>query len=727
MQYDMRNIFYILRRDIKRILANWVAILVVLGICLLPSLYAWFNVAANMDPYQNTSGMRVAVAIEDTGVNDKLIGEINAGDKIQDALKKKSLLGWVFTDKEDAIDRVESGDCYAAYVIPENFTRDLLSFTNGETITPEIQYYVNEKLNPVAPKVTDTAASVMKTAINDIFKDVVAGKILGTVNDATKTIHSDVNTGKTNLMVDIEKSRQLLKEYQQTLDRFSSVYTTSTRTIKSTKKLTRSIDSNLAAIEKTLDANDQLLNHSETDVIDAEEFVNEHKAEIGDTLSQAILTKLSAMDTKIHAAQGVNSKGHALVYLLQPQTGIMRDMLTDMQQGLDATKHSLNNAKAATQATDNLLLDAERSLASLESAGVFEQIESLSGKNSKAFSEYLVTPVTIKTQKEFPVKNYGSGLAPFYTMLAVWVSGLILIALFNLEVDPETEDGRTLSMKQKYFGRALLLTILGLIQAMVICAGNLWLLGIQCVHPAAYFGATLLASVVFVNLIYALAVTFRHVGKALAVIIIILQIPGSSGTYPIETTGEFFQAIKPFLPFTYGIRALRESVAGFYGSIYWFSLLKLLLFLGVALVIGIGLRSLLSNLNNTFDRRLAATGFLAADTGASIGEITTLKKAVKLLYSNRESRYKFEEVTDKFEQKHSWLEEKGLYFVFLPSIVLFILICILPWKLVMLCLWILAIIATVVYLVIMEHTHTIIQDRKYLKEVNANAKHSGNI
>ncbi|MCQ2546803.1 MAG: YhgE/Pip domain-containing protein [Clostridia bacterium] len=723
----MNNIFYILERDIKRILKNWVAILVVLGICLLPSLYAWFNVAANMDPYEHTSDMRVAVASEDKGVSDKIAGDVNAGDKIEDALRDQSLLGWVFTDREDAIKRVRSGDCYAAYIIPEDFSENLLSFTHGRTVTPEIEYYVNEKLNPIAPKVTDTAASVFRITINDMFKEIVAGKILGTVNDTTKEIHKDVTIGQTNLTSDIEASRQLLREYRQTINGFSSVYATSTKTINSTRKLAGSIDSNLRAINKSLNSNDALLDDLETDINDTEALVNEHRAELGEILSAKIIKKLDAMNAGIHSAQGLSAKGHGLVYMLQPETALMRDMLTDMQSGLDATKRSLNNAKASIDATDSLLLDAERSLGSLESIGAFEQIESLSGKNSKAFSQYLVSPVTIKTEKQFPVENYGSGLAPFYTMLAIWVSGLILIAIFRLEVDPESDDGRKFTMKQKYFGRSLLLTILGLIQTTVICGGNIWLLGIQCLHPVAFFGAALLASVVFVNLIYALAVTFRHVGKALAVIIIILQIPGSSGTYPIETTGAFFQTLKPFLPFTYGISALREAIAGFYGAAFWISLARLLLFLGVALFIGLGLRALLSNLNSTFDRRLQATGFLAADTGASTGEITTLKKAVKLLYSNRESRYMLEEYTERFEQKHAWLEEKGLYFVFLPTAVLFILICILPWKLLMLCLWILTIIATVVFLVIMEHTHMIIQDRKYLKEVSANEKHTGNI
>lgn len=745
----MKNIFYILKRDIKRLLSSWAAVVVVIGICLLPSLYAWFNVAANMTPYANTSGIRVAVAIADKGASpDPDIGvedrnsagndaeafgssgkteTINAGDKIKENLKKNNMLKWVFTDEDDALERVKSGDCYAAYIIPEDFTEDLLSFTKGKTVTPEIRYYINEKLNPIAPKVTDTAASVMRTSINGMFREIVFGKMLEAASDTAKTIHNDITEGKTNLISDIESTRQLLKEYRRTMSKYDSLHNSGSTAIRNSRKLTNSIDTNLRQIEKTLNSNDKLLGDLEKNISDSEALINEHRDLLGEKLSQTMINRLEIINGRIHLAQNANSKSLSLVFLIKPETELLHSMLTDMQEGLDATKRSLDSANAAALAADSLLLDAQRALGSLESVGAFEQLENLSPEDKKSFSEYITAPVSIKTEKQFPVKNYGSGLAPFYTMLALWVSGLILVAIFKLEVDPETDDGRKLTLKEKYFGRALLMTILGLIQALIIAGGNIWLLGIQCLHPAAFIGASLIASIVFVNLIYALAVTFRHVGKAIAVIMIILMIPGSSGTYPIETTGAFFRTIEPFLPFTYGIKALREAVAGFYGNTYLFSLLHLLVFMGLALFIGLGLRSWMSNLNSTFDRRLRDTGFLAADENAGTGEISAVKKAVKILYSNESSKYKLEEIADRFEEKHSALEDKGLYFVFLPVIILFVLTCILPWKLVMLCLWILSVIATVVWLIVMEHTHMVIQDRRYFREVTRNEKHNSDI
>ena len=147
----MRNAFRIFRRDMKRLLRNPAAILVLIGVSILPSLYAWFNIAANIDPYANTSGIKVAVANLDTdATHDDLT--INAGSQIIDQLKENDQLGWTFVPKDAAIEGVKSGKYYAAIIIPQDFSESLLSVLSGKIETPELQYYINEKLNAIAPK-----------------------------------------------------------------------------------------------------------------------------------------------------------------------------------------------------------------------------------------------------------------------------------------------------------------------------------------------------------------------------------------------------------------------------------------------------------------------------------------------------------------------------------------------------------------------------------------------
>ena len=157
----MRNAFRIFRRDMKRLLRNPAAILVLIGVSILPSLYAWFNIAANIDPYANTSGIKVAVANLDTdATHDDLT--INAGSQIIDQLKENDQLGWTFVPKDAAIKGVKSGEYYAAIIIPQDFSESLLSVLSGKIETPELEYYINEKLNAIAPKITSSGASTIQ-------------------------------------------------------------------------------------------------------------------------------------------------------------------------------------------------------------------------------------------------------------------------------------------------------------------------------------------------------------------------------------------------------------------------------------------------------------------------------------------------------------------------------------------------------------------------------------
>ena len=154
----MKNIWEIFRRDIKRIKNNVIAMIVVIGVLVVPCLYAWFNIAANMDPYANTSGIRVAIANCDTGAKTDVI-TMNAGDSIVEKLKENKSLGWQFVSEEKAKEGVQAGDYYAAIVIPENFSSSLVSILSGDLKRPKLDYYVNEKKNAIAPKITDTGAT----------------------------------------------------------------------------------------------------------------------------------------------------------------------------------------------------------------------------------------------------------------------------------------------------------------------------------------------------------------------------------------------------------------------------------------------------------------------------------------------------------------------------------------------------------------------------------------
>ena len=171
----MKTIFQIFSRDVKRLSHNFVAVIVIIGISIIPALYAWFNIAANFDPYSNTSGIKVAVSNKDKGYNSSFI-TLNAGEEIIQNLQKDSQLGWTFTDENTAINGVRSGKYYSAIIIPEDFSSNMASILSGEIQSPKIQYYVNEKKNAIAPKITNTGADTLQTQVNSTFSEIVAAQ-----------------------------------------------------------------------------------------------------------------------------------------------------------------------------------------------------------------------------------------------------------------------------------------------------------------------------------------------------------------------------------------------------------------------------------------------------------------------------------------------------------------------------------------------------------------------
>ena len=175
----MRNIWEIFRRDVKRIRKNVIAMIVIVGITVVPCLYAWFNIAASWDPYGNTGNLKVAVASVDEGYEGSIIPiQINVGDQVLTSLRSNSQLDWVFTNKKKAVEGVKSGKYYAAIVIPKDFSNDMMSIFSENISKPSITYYSNAKENAIAPKVTDKGASAIKTQVNEVFIETVTNTAL---------------------------------------------------------------------------------------------------------------------------------------------------------------------------------------------------------------------------------------------------------------------------------------------------------------------------------------------------------------------------------------------------------------------------------------------------------------------------------------------------------------------------------------------------------------------
>lgn len=214
----MRNVWLVLKRDILRLLKTPPALVVVLFLVVLPSIYTWYNVAGFWNPYDNTGALRVCVVNEDSGASSELTGWLDVGDQVVDGLKENDQLDWQFVDRDQAMEELDSGKSYAVFVIPEDFTEKLLTLTTGEFERPDIKYYVNEKTGPVAPKITDTGASTLDRTINAEFVGTVSHIAAQALDEASEDSHANLAQVKSKALNELDKALGALKMLDQAVE-----------------------------------------------------------------------------------------------------------------------------------------------------------------------------------------------------------------------------------------------------------------------------------------------------------------------------------------------------------------------------------------------------------------------------------------------------------------------------------------------------------------------------
>lgn len=716
----MKTIWKIYKRDFKRLSRNVVALVVAVGICILPALYAWFNIAANWDPYGNTGGIQVAVVNDDKGSTADGI-TFALGEQIVENLKANDAIGWTFMDDKDALEGVKSGKYYAAIVIPEDFSEKMAGILSGTIESPNLKYYVNEKKNAIAPKITDKGATSIQQQVNSTFISVAAETVANVMNVASGELDSNGVTLIDRLITNLKSISTDLEQYEATIDAFSNV-ADSVAQLTSTARLTipdidqvlqngrQALNSTAGALETsrntagtvtsslgnvmestagTFDSisslTNQALQNLENDADGAADKMNnasgicdyvinknnvvledletlkevlpeEHRTLIQGTIDQ--LTRANEQQTALRdqiigAADNIrNSTANAEEIRnsiagtidqsradlssartsyqndVQPQLNSMMDNISNTASSLGglltSTDSSLSNLDGIFSGLNGAMSSGQAALSNTKSVinttqnklkAIIVKVEGVSEdqqlnmlidvlkSDPELTGEFMSSPVQLDTTSLYPIENYGSAMAPFYSILAIWVGSIVLVAIMKVHVD-EDDEISSIKPTQGYLGRYLTFLTFGLVQATVIALGDLFYLGIQCKNYLLFFVCAWVASFVFTNIIYALTVSFGAIGKAISVILLVVQIGGSGGTFPIEVTPEFFRTINPILPFTYGINAMRECVAGIYKMSYWKDIMSLLIYVPLALLLGLLLRRPLIKVTEFFEKRL---------------------------------------------------------------------------------------------------------------------------
>ena len=729
----MKNIIKLFKHDLSNIRKSVIGLIVMVGLVIVPVLYAWFNIAGSWDPYGNTGNLKVAVANSDEGyISDLIPIKINMGDNVVSALRANDALDWVFVDENAAVEGVKSGEYYAAVVIPREFSADMMTLFSTEVKHSEIVYYENQKANAIAPRVTDKGASTVRQQIDETFTETIGDIGLATTSSLLEFADSDeVKNYVANLSSTLDGGIGSLRDAASTAGSFGALMGSTSSLVASAGDLlgtsgetadrsqqlladakdglasvqgalgdsADSIEGALAAVSGSFDdvssAVDDVFDAAGTQSQDTQEQMNALADKVGaqaakvekitadvEALKQklpdnALKPRLEArLNDIISSLTSVSSKQRELESRLRQAASDLASGLADAQQAradvialIEEAKQTLsqvkgdydetlkgqaeelgssveNIASAASGISDNVdatvdsLKSASGSLAAdlgrvqkvlantsstlngsadelqqmkteLDEAlqnGDLQKIRDLIGEDPAALSKALAAPVGLDRHAVYHIKNYGSAMAPFYTILSLWVGGIVLAAMLKVGVDDSVKmQLAPVHLHELYLGRFMLFAMLSLLQSTLVCAGDILFFEIQCESPLLFMATGWLAGFVFCNIIYTLTVSFGDIGKALAVVLLVMQVAGSGGTFPIEMTADFFQMVYPFLPFTHGINAMHAAMAGSYGMEYWIEMGALASYLIPSLALGLVFRRPVIRANNWIIEKLEET------------------------------------------------------------------------------------------------------------------------
>ena len=288
----------------------------------------------------------------------------------------------------------------------------------------------------------------------------------------------------------------------------------------------------------------------------------------------------TASQVLVNVTNLLNNLNHTL--------GDMETIFNGTQDMVDSTDESFRQIQSLLKSSQAKIQDAIDRLDAAEEDEKMGIIVNLLGGNAESYGKFFAQPVQVETQEVYPIRNYGSAVAPFYTTLAIWVGALVLVALIKVRATGENLEKP--KRHELFLGRYLIFFLLGQVQTLIIVLGNIFWLHCQVENPFLFWFASAITSFTFTLLIYALTLSFGDIGKAIAVVLVVIQIAGSGGTYPIEILPEFFRKVYIFFPFPYAINAMRETVGGMYGGAYEKYLAELLIFAMVALLVGLLIR-----------------------------------------------------------------------------------------------------------------------------------------
>lgn len=742
----MRNVLEIVRNDFRVIRQNTMTGIMVFGLVLIPLLFTCFNVLASWEPFENTEKLKIAVASNDRGHRTDIGAiDVNLGNEVLSKLSRNHEIDWQITDSEDAIDGTKSGDYYAAIVLPENFSTELMTFYVRGTKAPKLTLYTNEKKNALSSIITSKGASGVIQEIDKNFTQVVASVGLGVITSLDEYLNtSDSKQALTRVQNRVDDTAARLRSGAQTARSLSTLVETTVPLVETADSILENAgarmdilrngsgDGNVAgdleaavgnvrdSVSTALDATQssyegvrdrvnelvdgtQATSGATADTFDAmaarfgqqADGLTAMRDRLEDTVGAVVpgVAKpgydraISDLNTSIARTRGLQESFSAVAadlrggrdtgssisqakdaftaaiaavenaknsyeQNLRPQIDALSEPVSRLSNDIEVIGEdirgirgtisgspvdTLRKTSAATMGLstrfDDLAARFDEIHNALEEAkdtGDLSRIAEAVGDDPSALAAQLAAPVQVEEDPVFPVQSFGAGMAPFYATLALWIGALLSSVLIRTtvrsrdgqkvgddeaenvvsdavddaqgdaasdEIDEPTSDAQINAAQaedytrvEKYFGRFATFASVGLVQSTLMVLGLQVYVGIEPAHRFLMLLAGWVISLVFMMIVFSFVFTFDNAGKAICVLLLVMQVSAAGGAYPLPLVPQWVQNISPWLPGTYAIDMFRSSIAGIYEADYWKLMFMLALFIIPSLILALGLQ-----------------------------------------------------------------------------------------------------------------------------------------
>lgn len=763
----MRNVLEIVRNDFRVIRQNTMTGIMVFGLVLIPLLFTCFNVLASWEPFENTEKLKIAVASNDRGHRTDIGAiDVNLGNEVLSKLSRNHDIDWQITDSEDAIDGTKSGDYYAAIVLPENFSTELMTFYVRGTKAPKLTLYTNEKKNALSSIITSKGASGVIQEIDKNFTQVVASVGLGAITSLDEYLNtSDSKQALTRVQNRVDDTAARLRSGAQTARSLSTLVETTVPLVETADSILENAgarmdilrngsgDGNVAgdleaavgnvrdSVSTALDATQssyegvrdrvnelvdgtQATSGATADTFDAMAAKFGQQADglaamrdrLEDTVGAVVpgVAKpgydraISDLNTSIARTRGLQESFSAVAadlrggrdtgssisqakdaftaaiaavenaknsyeQNLRPQIDALSEPVSRLSNDIEVIGEdirgirgtisgspvdTLRKTSTATMGLSNRFDDLaarfdeiHNALEEAKDTGDLSRIAEAVGDDPSALAAQLAAPVQVEEDPVFPVQSFGAGMAPFYATLALWIGALLSSVLIRTtvrsrdgqkvgddeaenvvsdavddaqgdaasdEIDEPTSDAQINAAQaddytrvEKYFGRFATFASVGLVQSTLMVLGLQVYVGIDPAHRFLMLLAGWVISLVFMMIVFSFVFTFDNAGKAICVLLLVMQVSAAGGAYPLPLVPQWVQNISPWLPGTYAIDMLRSSIAGIYEADYWKLMFMLALFIIPSLILALGLQRIFEKGINEIKNAIEETKVMA--------------------------------------------------------------------------------------------------------------------